>query len=75
MIGTPEVDNSESRINAHSIAGFISYSLAKEYKCLCEDEERINVAKSHSKYKKREGNNIETDVITYKIKMMLIWRE
>ena len=53
MIGTPEVDNSESRINAHSIAGFISYSLAKEYKCLCEDEERINVGKSHSKYEKR----------------------
>ena len=51
-----EVDDSESRMNAHSIVSSTSGSLAKEFKRLCEDEERINGVKGHSKYKNREEN-------------------
>ena len=32
MIGTPEVEDSESRINSNTIIGSISCSLTKEYK-------------------------------------------
>ena len=56
MIGTPEVDNRERRKNIKSMVGFISCSLAKEHKRICEDEIRINDVKSRSKYKKRKGN-------------------
>ena len=34
MIGTPEADDKESRINVHSMVGFASCNLAKECKRL-----------------------------------------
>ena len=56
MIGTPEVEDSESRINSNTMIGSISCSLTKECKRLCMDEIRINGVKSHSKSNKRERN-------------------
>ena len=56
MIGTLEVNDSESRINAHLMVGSTSCSLAKEFKYLSEDKEKINIVKECVKYKKREGN-------------------
>ena len=56
MIGTPEVDDSESRINSNSMVGNTSCSLAKEGKYFCEDEIKTNDAKSTSKSKKRDIN-------------------
>ena len=57
VICIPEADNSKSRINANSMVGSTSFSLAKECKRLRKDEKRINDMKSHSKFKKREGNS------------------
>ena len=60
-------------MNDNSIVDYTSFSLAKEYKRLCEGEIRINGVKAHRKSKKREGNTkVKKDVITYKIKIMLI---
>lgn len=56
MIVTPEADDSDSKINAHSMVGSICFILAKECKKLCEDNDRINDVKGHSKHKKKEGN-------------------
>ena len=56
IIGSPESDDCEKRMNANSMVGFTSCSLDKECKRLYEDEIRINCVKSYSKCKKREGN-------------------
>ena len=56
MIGTPEVDDSISRMNTHSMISISSYSLAKKHKRLCQDVERVNGVKIYSKNKKREAN-------------------
>ena len=56
MIGTPEVDDSKSRMNVHSIVGTPSFSLAKECNRLCKTNERYNGFKGHSKNKKRGVN-------------------
>ena len=42
MVGTLEVDTSESRINDHSVVGFITCSLTEVRKRLCDDKVRIN---------------------------------
>ena len=57
MIRTLEANDKESRINTHSMVGSASCSLAKEYKRLCGDEDRVNGAKGHSKHKKRRDNH------------------
>ena len=57
MIGTPEADDKESRMNGHSIVGSASCSLAKEYKRLCDEEVRINGVNVHRKHKKREDTH------------------
>ena len=54
MIGTLEVNDRVFFINANSMVGNISFSLAKEYKRLCNDEIRINGVKSYIKSKNRE---------------------
>ena len=54
MIGTLEANDKESRINDHSIVGSVSYNLAKEFKILCDEEERVNEVKRHRKHKKRK---------------------
>ena len=51
MIDTPEADDKESKMNAHSMIGFASCSLAKR---LCDDEVRVNGTKGYRKHKKRE---------------------
>ena len=72
MIGTPKVDDSESRINNNSMVGSTSFSLAKECKRLCENKIRINGVKSYRKCKKREGiTQVKKEFITYNIRMML----
>ena len=63
MIGTPEADDKESRMNDHSTVGSASCSLTKKYKRLYDDEVRVNGAKGHNKYKKREH--------THKLKKIL----
>ena len=50
MIGTPAADDSESKMNTHSIVDFANCSLAKECKRLYDDEVKINGVKSCSKY-------------------------
>ena len=49
MIGTPEVSAKESIMNANSMVGISSCSLAKECKLLCDDEIRVNGVKGYSK--------------------------
>ena len=49
MIGTPEVGDKESIMNAHSMVGLSNCSLAKECKLLCDDEVRFNGVKGYSK--------------------------
>ena len=72
MIGTLETIDKASRMNTHSIVGSVSCSLAKEYKPLCDEDERVNGVKRHRKHKKREHKlKFKKDVITYKIRMML----
>ena len=56
IIGSPESDDCEKRMNANSMVGFTSCSLDKECKRLYEDEIKINSVKLHSKSKKREEN-------------------
>ena len=56
MTGTPEADDSESRINAHSMVGSASCSLTEEYKRLTDDGVRINDVKLCRYYKKKEEN-------------------
>ena len=74
MIGTPEADDKESRMNVHSIVGSASYSLAKECKLLCGDEVRVNGVKEHRKHKKEKTHlHLKKEFITYKITMMLRW--
>ena len=77
MIGTLEVDDYKSKMNAkYSMVDIISCSLSKEYTHLCEDEIRINGVKSHSKSKKREVNaKVKKEFIIYNIRMMLKWWE
>ena len=38
VIGIPEVDDSESKMNIHPMVGSTSCSLAEECKRLCDDE-------------------------------------
>ena len=52
MIGTPEVDDKESRMNAHSMIGSASCSLDKECKRVCDDEVRVNGVKGYHTKKK-----------------------
>ena len=54
MIGTPEADDKESRMNTHPMVGSSSCSLAKECKRLCDEEERVNGVTGYRKHKKRE---------------------
>ena len=54
MIGTPETNDKASRMNTHSIVGSANYNLAKEYKPLCDEDERVNGVKRHRKHKKRK---------------------
>lgn len=42
MVSIPEVDDSKSRMNSHSIIGKSRYSLAEECKHICENKDRIN---------------------------------
>ena len=49
MIGIPEVDGSESKMNIHPMVGSTSCSLAEECKRLCDDEVIINGVKSCTK--------------------------
>ena len=56
MIATPEVDDKEWRINAHSMVGSESCSLAKKCKRLYDEEERVNGVTGHHRHKKREEN-------------------
>ena len=62
-------------MNAHSMIGSSSCSLAKECKRLCDDEVRVNGVKGYRKHKKREDIQKlkKKEVITYKIRMMLRW--
>ena len=55
MVGTPEADDCNKRMLAHSMIGNAHYSSAKEYKRLYGISGRDNGAKGHSKYKKRES--------------------
>ena len=72
----PEVDDSQSRINTYSEVRLMSFSLANEFNRMYEDKERRNGVKRYSKQKKREGyKTLKTDFITYKIRMILRWRE
>ena len=72
MIGTPDADDKESRMNAHSMIGSANCSLAKEFKRLCDDEERVNCMKRYRKHKKIEDiQKLKKEFITYKIRMML----
>ena len=74
MIATPEADDKESRMNAHSMIGSASCSLAKECKRLCDDEVRVNGVKGYRKHKKREDiQKLKKEFITYKTRMMLRW--
>ena len=76
MIGTPETDDIEKRINYNSMVGNISCSITKEHEHLCKDEIKINGANSHRKFKKREENTkVKKEFFAYKIKMMLRWRK
>ena len=76
MIGTPETDDNEKKINSNSMVGNTDCSITKEHECLCKDEIKINGAKSHRKFKKREGNTkVKKEFFAYKIKIMLRWRE
>ena len=43
-------------MSIHSMVGISSFSLAKEFKRLCENNERASGFKWHSKNKKREVN-------------------
>ena len=63
MIGTPEIDDKESRINAHLMVGYESCSLAKECKRLYDEEERVNDVTGHHKHKKREEKNKLKNII------------
>ena len=54
MIGTPEADVKELRMNAHLMICFASCILAKECKRLCHEEERVNCVNGYRKHKKRE---------------------
>ena len=47
----PEADDKESRMNAHSMMGSASCSLAKECKRLCDDEVRLPLVKVSDKAK------------------------
>ena len=58
MIGIPEVDDSESKMNIHPIVGSATCSLTEEWKRLCDDEVIINDVKSCTKFKK--GEEIKT---------------
>ena len=57
MIGTPEADNKESRINAYSMVSSASCSLAKECKRLCDEDVIINGVNVHRKHKKRKDTH------------------
>ena len=57
MIGTPQADDKEFRMNTHSIVDSVSCSLAKECKRLCDKEERVNGVTRHCKRKKREDKH------------------
>ena len=66
MIGTHEVDDSKSRMNAHSMISISSYSLVKKHKRLCEDIERVVGVKIYSKNKKREANtNVKKILLSF----------
>ena len=74
IIGTPEADDKEPRINAHPMVASESCGLAKECKCLFDEEVRVNGLKGHRKHKKREDEHkLKKELITYKIRMMLRW--
>ena len=74
MIGTPEADDKESRMNDHSMIGSASCSLAQECKRLCDDDVRVNGVKGYRKHKKIEDiRKLKKEIITYKIRMMLRW--
>ena len=44
-------------MNTHSMVGSASCNLAKEYKRLCDDEERVNGVTGYRKHKKIEDND------------------
>ena len=72
MVGTPEADDKESRMNDHSMVGSASCNLVKERKRLCDDEKRVNGVTEHRKHKKRGDNHkLKIEIATYKIRMVL----
>ena len=61
-------------MNAPSMIGSASCSLARECKHLCDDDVRVNIVKGYCKHKKREDiQKSKKEFITYKIRMMLRW--
>ena len=74
MIGSPEVDDKESKMNAHSMVGHVSCSLTKECKGLCDDKIKVNGVKEHSKYKKKENtqNNLKIHYLQDKDDVMVV---
>ena len=74
MVGTLEVDTSESRINDHSVVGFITCSLTEVRKRLCDDKIKVNGVKEHSKYKKKENtqNNLKIHYLQDKDDVMVV---
>ena len=66
MIGTPEVDDKQSRMNTYSMVGSASFNLAKECKRLCDDETRVNGVKgtSNTRREKTHKNLKKTRSLT-----------
>ena len=54
MIGTPEADNYEKRIKAHSMVETASTSLAEECQMLCASQDHVNRVKRDAKNAKWE---------------------
>ena len=63
MIGNPEADDNEKKMNHNLMVGNTSCNLDKECKHLCEDEIRMNCVKLHDKYKKRERHTKVKEII------------
>ena len=54
----PQVDDSESKMNANLVVIKLRCSLTNECKRLCEDKERVDEVKRYSKFQKKKVNTI-----------------
>ena len=54
MVGTPEADDCEKRMDAHAMIGKKGSSWAVTCKKLLEDSIRVHGVKSYNKHSKRE---------------------